>query len=220
MPQTLAPTTQLNVTEIFSSIQGETSSSGLPTTFIRLSSCNLRCSWCDTDYSFSRGTSLNVEHLLTNADLFGNKYVCITGGEPLLQKGVHLLMELLCDKGYNVSIETGGSLDIKEIDTRVRTILDIKCPGSEMEHKNLYSNLLFLKSDDEIKFVIKDRKDYDWAVNICIKHKLFERNVLFAPVYNALNPEQLAEWVLFDKLQVRLNLQIHKIIWPHKNEGV
>lgn len=211
-----------NITEIFSSIQGETSLSGLPTTFIRLSGCNLRCSWCDTPYSFSRGEKLSLETLLQKTKEFASSNVCVTGGEPLLQSNVHPLMENLCNLGYTVSLETGGSLPIRHVDPRVRIILDIKCPASKMEHKNYWENLEILSSKDEVKFVISDETDYDYAKNVCEKYAIKTKtpNILLSPVHGILEPQQLIEWILRDKLQVRLNLQIHKYIWTPSTRGV
>ncbi len=212
----------LNIIEIFASIQGETSLSGLPTTFIRLAACNLRCSWCDTTYSFGRGTTYTLESILEQVDKNRCKQVCVTGGEPLLQENVHPLMKSLCDKGYAVSLETSGSLPTDEVDPRVRIILDIKCPGSGMSHKNLWANLDLLRTHDEIKFVVKDRHDYDYAKQVCMEKKLFEKPaaILLSPVYGEMEPKSLVEWILQDHLPVRLNLQIHKFIWSSDTKGV
>lgn len=212
----------LNITEIFASVQGETSLSGLPTTFIRLAACNLRCTWCDTSYSFSRGTPYALERIIETVVENRHSHVCVTGGEPLLQKNVYPLMTALCDRDYCVSLETGGSLDISAVDPRVVTILDVKCPGSGMSHKNLWSNLERLKDADEVKFVLKDEEDYRFAVETALKYELFGRQkpVLFSPVFEALNPRELVGWILRDKLPVRLNLQTHKYIWTPNTQGV
>lgn len=212
----------LNITEIFSSIQGETSFTGLPTTFIRLSACNLRCSWCDTPYSFERGKKMLLEEIIGQAKKSGPSHVCITGGEPLLQKNVYFLMKNLCDLGYTLSLETGGSLPIDEVDPRVITILDVKCPGSGMEEKNHLANLKKLRPHDEIKFVILDENDYRYALDICTKFQLFSRTkpILFSPVFDKLDAKILVEWILKDKLHARLNLQIHKFIWHPETIGV
>ena len=179
----------LNLVEIFASVQGETRFAGLPTTFVRLAACNLRCSWCDTTYSFGRGEPRTIESILVTIKKNGCSHVCITGGEPLLQENVHLLMSILCDEGYCVSIETGGSLSTKMVDPRVAVVLDIKCPGSLMEHKNLWENLPLLRAHDEVKFVIMDRQDYEYAVSVCKKYHLFQRpmQTLFSPVHDVLD---------------------------------
>jgi len=211
----------LNIIEIFASIQGETSLTGLPTTFIRLAACNLRCTWCDTNYSFGRGTPLSLADILDQTNKNGCRHVCVTGGEPLLQENVFPLMEALCDQHYIVSLETGGSLPIDKVDKRVITILDIKCPGSGMSHKNLWSNMEFLKSNSEVKFVILDKTDYEYAKDICSKYDLFKKvQILFSPVFGVLDAKLLAEWILEDKLPIRLNLQLHKFIWDPKTRGV
>lgn len=210
------------LTEIFKSIQGETSLSGLPTIFIRASGCNLRCTWCDTTYSFSRGTPYEIDEILKIVEEFKIKNICITGGEPLLQEAIYELMTLLCNKKYIVSLETGGSLSINKVDSRVISIVDVKCPGSGMDKKNFLQNLVFLRPHDEVKFVIKDREDYDFAINICKKYGLFERNkpVLFSPVYQDMCSQTLISWILEDSFPIRLNLQIHKFIWHPTTRGV
>jgi len=212
----------LNIIEIFSSIQGETSLSGLPTTFIRLAACNLRCTWCDTTYSFGRGEKVSMEQIVGQVESNGCPYVCITGGEPLLQNDVHSLMKILCDKGYTLSVETGGSLPTDKVDPRVITILDIKCPGSGMSERNHWSNLDKLRDHDEVKFVIQDKEDYAYAIEVCNKFKLFQRGkfVLFSPVFDELDPKELVQWILNDKIPARLNLQIHKFIWSPETIGV
>lgn len=212
----------LNIVEVFASIQGETRLAGLPSTFVRLAACNLRCSWCDTPYSFGRGHPQTIKELLTAIERNGCHHVCITGGEPLLQQDVHLLMSILCDEGYIVSIETGGSLPTNDIDPRVSTILDVKCPGSGMDHKNHWQNIERLRPHDEVKFVIMDRPDYDFAVEICNKYALFHRPLptLFSPVHKVLDPKILTHWILQDKHPVRLNLQLHKYIWTPETRGV
>ncbi|MBB65273.1 MAG: 7-carboxy-7-deazaguanine synthase QueE [Waddliaceae bacterium] len=212
----------LFLTELFVSVQGESSLIGLPTTFIRLSACNLRCSWCDSTYSFKRGSSYEIEEIIQEVKDFGAPYICVTGGEPLLQKPVYPLMKALCDEGYNVSIETSGSLPTTDIDPRVRIILDVKCPGSEMEEKNDWTNLDRIRNCDEVKFVLLNREDYEYAKNICIEHHLFHRagEVLFSPVHGELDNQALVQWILEDRLPVRLNLQIHKFIWTPETKGV
>lgn len=212
----------LNIIEIFRSVQGETSFAGMPTTFIRLAACNLRCSWCDTRYSFDRGTPFPLENIISQVESFGCQYICVTGGEPLLQSNVFPLMEMLCQSNYKISLETGGSLSTHKVPHPVRIILDVKCPGSKMEHKNLWSNLEYLRSFDQVKFVIQDLQDYDYAKEICRKYQLFTKveEVLFSPVFGMLNPQDLVAWILDDKLSVRLNLQIHKFIWSPNQRGV
>lgn len=210
----------LRLIEIFSSVQGETSFSGLPTTFIRLAACNLRCTWCDTTYSFGKGTPYSLDSILDEVKQKGCRYICVTGGEPLLQENVHPLMEALLEKGHIVSIETGGSLSTEKIDPRVKVILDIKCPGSGMEGKNDWSNINRLRGHDEVKFVLLDRKDYEYAKS---KIHLLDKKVseiLLSPVFGALDPKELVKWILEDKLPVRLNLQIHKWIWSPETKGV
>ena len=211
----------LKVNEIFYSIQGESTMAGLPCIFIRLTHCNLRCSYCDTEYAFFEGTDFSVSEIISEVNKYGCNLVEITGGEPLLQKEVHVLMKELCDLGFHVMIETGGSLPIKEIDKRVKIIMDLKCPSSEMSDKNLYENIISLKQDDEIKFVIGNREDYDWSNDLIHKYSLTEKCiVLFSNVFSELEPIHLAEWILTDKLKVRFQMQIHKYIWNPAKRGV
>lgn len=214
--------TQLNITEIFESVQGETSFTGLPTVFIRLAACNLRCTWCDTPYSFPKGTPMPLEAIIAEVENKGSRHICVTGGEPLLQKPVISLMQHLCDKGYTISLETGGSLSIEEVPGDVHIILDLKCPGSGMEKHNLWSNIGLLKPQDEVKFVLLDRADYEYAKEIIQKYRLDAKvkELLFSPVHGVLCPQQLVEWILEDRLPVRLNLQIHKYIWSPATRGV
>lgn len=217
------PTKQtLNLIEIFASIQGESSFSGLPTTFIRLAACNLRCRWCDTTYSFGRGEPLGLDAVIEEVARKGCRYVCVTGGEPLLQENVYPLMKRLIDLNYVVSLETSGSLPTSRIDERVHTILDIKCPASGMSDKNEWSNLARLRSHDEVKFVLADRQDYEFAKNVIFEYPLLNciREVLFSPAFGLLKPEELVHWILEDRLSVRLNLQLHKFIWPPETRGV
>lgn len=212
----------LNIIEIFQSVQGETSYSGLPTTFIRLAACNLRCSWCDTTYSFGKGTPATVESLIAQTEAYGHRHVCVTGGEPLLQDNVYHLMQVLCDKKFIVSLETGGGMPTLKVDPRVKVILDLKCPGSEMEHKNIWGNYALLRPHDQVKFVILDRADYEYAREKCVQYNLYDRvqEVLFSPVFGKLDPRNLIEWILADKLPVRLNMQLHKFIWHPETKGV
>ncbi len=210
----------LKVFEIFHSLQGETSRFGLPTVFVRLTGCPMRCSYCDTAYAFSGGSNMTLEAILEKVSEFGTKYVTLTGGEPLAQKAAFTLLNQLCDAGYSVSLETGGAIDITAVDKRVSIILDIKTPASNEAENNRWDNLALISAKDEIKFVLCNRADYDWA-----KAKLFELNltekcpVLFSPSYHELQANELAAWVLADKLNVRMQLQLHKILWGEK-QGV
>ena len=204
----------LKVYEIFHSLQGESSRVGLPTAFVRLSGCPLRCGYCDTAYAFQGGEMRSEGHILDQVAQFGTRYVTVTGGEPLAQKNCIGLLKTLCDTGYDVSLETGGAMDISAVDPRVSVILDIKTPGSGESAKNRWQNLEKLKPSDEVKFVLCDRADYDWARDVLADHGIAEKcPVLFSPVYGSLNPTDLAEWVLQDKLPVRMQVQLHKILW-------
>lgn len=204
----------LRVSEIFHSLQGETSRVGLPTVFVRLTGCPLRCTWCDTEYAFSGGDSLELADVMQRVSGFGCRTVCVTGGEPLAQKGAADLLAALCDAGYSVSLETSGALDIGGVDARVSRIVDLKAPGSGEEAKNRWENLDLLTSHDEVKFVLASREDYDWAVAACRQRRLFERcPVLFAPVHGRLDPALLARWLLEDRLPARFQLQLHKLLW-------
>lgn len=194
---------------------------GLPCIFIRLTYCNLRCSYCDTEYAFYEGTDYAIEEILTEIKKYNCNLVEVTGGEPLVQKEVLPLMKILCDSGYDVLIETGGSLSIKEVDQHVKVIMDFKCPSSKMAEKNLFENINYLKKNDEVKFVIGNREDYDWSKNIIDKYQLTEKcAVLFSNVFSELEPIQLAEWILKDNLKVRFQIQMHKYIWSPIKRGV
>jgi 7-carboxy-7-deazaguanine synthase len=211
----------LKVNEIFYSIQGESSLAGLPCVFVRLTYCNLRCSYCDTEYAFYEGTDYSIEEILFEIKKYNSNLVEITGGEPLLQTEAYILMKNLCDLGFQVMIETGGSLSIKEIDTRVKIIMDLKCPSSKMSQKNLYENINYLKPEDEVKFVIGNIEDYDWSKDMVNKYSLTEKcTVLFSNVFSELEPIRLVEWILKDNLKVRFQLQMHKYIWDPKQRGV
>jgi 7-carboxy-7-deazaguanine synthase len=206
----------LRVTEIFHSIQGESSRVGLPTVFVRLTGCPLRCVWCDTDYAFSGGEPLALADILQRVAAFDCKTICVTGGEPLAQKNCLPLLAALCDAGYSVSLETSGALDIGDVDPRVARIVDLKAPGSGEAAKNRWENLDLLTAGDELKFVLASREDYDWAVSACRQRRLFDRYpVLFAPVQGQLDPAQLAQWILDDRLPVRFQLQLHKVLWDN-----
>jgi len=211
----------LKVNEIFHSIQGESRHAGRPCVFVRLTGCNLRCTWCDTAYAFEEGIDLSVGFVLERIALYATRYVLITGGEPLVQEGATDLIGELCDRGYEVAVETGGSLDISSVDRRAMLVMDLKCPGSGMSQKNRWENMALLKPTDEVKFVLADRADYDWARDAIARHRLSDRcGVLLSPVHGALQPRSLAEWILADRLPVRLQLQIHKYIWPPDLRGV
>jgi 7-carboxy-7-deazaguanine synthase len=204
----------LRVSEIFFSLQGETSRSGLPTVFVRLTGCPLRCAYCDTDYAFYGGKRRSISDILTEVASYRACYVTVTGGEPLAQKECLLLLTLLCDAGYSVSLETSGALDISEVDDRVSKILDIKTPGSGEAAKNHWPNLQHLTSHDEVKFVLCDEADYQWALEVMHEHQLnLICPVLFSPVYGQLDPATLAAWVLRDRIMVRVQIQLHKLLW-------
>jgi len=211
----------MKVCEIFTSIQGESSYAGMPCTFIRLTGCNLRCSYCDTAYAYYNGREISEDEITSEVRRAGIDLVEITGGEPLLQKEVSPLIERLLDKGYTVLVETNGSQSIKEIDKRAIVILDIKTPGSDMSKEMDFSNLDFMKSSDEIKFVITSRGDYEWSKEIIQRYKLMEKcKLLFSPAFGILPPENLAKWIIGDKLKIRFNLQLHKYIFSSEQRGI
>jgi 7-carboxy-7-deazaguanine synthase len=205
---------QVRVTEIFYSLQGESVTVGLPTVFIRLTGCPLRCQYCDTAYAFSGGKLINISSILDQVALFQCQYVCVTGGEPLAQPACISLLQQLCDKGYQVSLETSGARDIAKVDKRVMVVMDLKTPDSGENDKNLFANLNYLKQNDQIKFVLCSRKDYDWACRIIVDYHLAKRiQILFSPSWNELNPTTLADWIVQDRLSVRFQIQLHKILW-------
>ncbi|SRR5690606_8055386 len=211
----------LKVNEIYFSVQGESTKAGLPCVFIRLTYCNLRCTYCDTEYAFYEGKDLSIEDIISEVKKYNCKLVEVTGGEPLVQKESLQLMKRLCDDGFEVLLETGGSLPIKEIDKRVKVIMDLKCPSSGMLKKNLYENINYLKPADEVKFVIGSREDYNWTKDILQKYNLNEKcEVLFSVVFGMLEPVELVNWILEDKLDVRFQLQMHKFIWEPTAKGV
>jgi 7-carboxy-7-deazaguanine synthase len=212
----------LTVNEIFHSIQGESTFVGEPCVFVRLTACDLRCSWCDTPYAFHEGRKMSVEDVLARVEQFACPTVEITGGEPLLQKDVYPLMSRLLESGKRVLIETGGHRSIEQVPPGVVRIMDIKCPGSGEAAKMHWENLDRLTATDQVKFVIKDRDDYEYARDIVRRERLAERvgAVLFSPVHGVLEPRPLAEWLLADRLPVRLQLQAHKFIWPPDTRGV
>lgn len=206
--------TTLRITEIFHSLQGESSRVGLPTTFVRLTGCPLRCGYCDTAYAFTGGESLTLETILNRVAAHPTRYVCVTGGEPLAQKNCLHLLAALCDLDYIVSLETSGALDIGAVDPRVARIVDIKTPGSGEVIKNRWENLPLLRATDEIKFVLQDLADYDWAKALIAQHQLQNScTVLLSPVHGALNPTDLADWIVRDGLDVRMQVQLHKYLW-------
>ena len=205
----------LRITEIFYSLQGETRTAGLPTVFIRLTGCPLRCQYCDSAYAFSVGTLLSLATILAQVAQYKPHYVCVTGGEPLAQPRVLSLLKALCDAEYQVSIETSGALDISGVDSRVSTVLDLKTPDSLESQRNLYQNIDLLKAQDQVKFVLCSRADYDWAVTKLLQYNLAARvsDVLFSPSQGQLGPRELADWIVADNLPVRLQLQMHKLLW-------
>jgi len=208
---------QLKIFEIFYSLQGESSRVGLPTIFIRLSGCPMRCHYCDTAYAFQGGSMMNMDDIMEAIKKYNTRYVTVTGGEPLAQKEVLSLLKVLADQNYDVSLETGGGISIKEVDPRIKIILDIKTPESGEEKKNHWENLNLIHVKDEIKFVLCSREDYDWAKKILDQYKLTERcHVLFSPVYQKLNTTDLGDWILQDQLPVRLQIQLHKLLWGEK----
>ncbi|MHB1300874.1 MAG: 7-carboxy-7-deazaguanine synthase QueE [Burkholderiales bacterium] len=207
----------LKINEIFFSLQGETSRAGLPTVFVRLTGCPLRCSYCDTEYAFHAGKTMELDAILAEVAKYPTRYVTVTGGEPLAQKHCIALLKALCDAGHSVSLETGGALDISKVDSRVSRIVDIKTPGSMEEEKNLWSNLDSLNQSDEIKFVLTDRADYEWAKSVLEERRLASLSpVLFSPVQGKLDPGNLAAWILEDGLNVRMQIQLHKLIWGNE----
>ncbi len=205
---------QLRVTEIFYSLQGEARSVGWPTVFVRLTGCPLRCGYCDTEYAFSGGNWIAIDGILDEVSKYGARYVTVTGGEPLAQPDTADLLTRLCDANYEVSLETSGSRDIRNIDKRVSVVMDLKTPGSGEVDKNLYENIDELDSNDQVKFVITNREDYDWSCERLAQYHLDSRcEVLFSPVTETLDVKSLAQWILEDRLPVRMQLQLHKIIW-------
>ena len=208
---------QLKIFEIFYSLQGESSRVGLPTIFIRLSGCPMRCHYCDTAYAFQGGSMMDMDDIMETIKKYDTHYVTVTGGEPLAQKEVLSLLKVLADQNYDVSLETGGGISIKEVDPRIKIILDIKTPESGEEKKNHWENLNLIHAKDEIKFVLCSREDYDWAKKILDQYKLTEKcHVLFSPVYQKLNATDLGNWILEDQLPVRLQIQLHKLLWGEK----
>jgi 7-carboxy-7-deazaguanine synthase len=207
----------LRITEIFYSLQGEARTVGWPTVFVRLTGCPLRCGYCDTTYAFQGGESLELDAILKQVAAYSPRYVCVTGGEPLAQKACPELLEKLCDAGYDVSLETSGAMDIASVDPRVSRVMDIKTPASGEQAKNRYENIPLLSNNDQVKFVICDQKDYDWAKKILAEYDLSSRcDVLFSPVHGDIEARELAEWILADNLPVRMQVQLHKYLWGDK----
>jgi len=205
---------QCRVTEIFYSLQGETRTVGLPTVFVRLTGCPLRCTFCDTAYAFHGGEKMDNSDIVAKVESYHPRYVTVTGGEPLAQKDCFPLLTSLCDLGVEVSLETSGAIDITDIDPRVVCVMDLKTPGSGEEAKNRYDNIALLKPTDQIKFVVCHREDYDWAVKKLAEYRLSEQcEVLFSPIHGELSPADLADWIVEDNLPVRMQLQIHKYLW-------
>ena len=205
---------ELRINEIFFSLQGESTRVGLPTVFVRLTGCPLRCGYCDTEYAFHEGKTRSIADVIAEVATHGARHVCVTGGEPLAQRNCLALLTVLCDAGYSVSLETSGAIDVAEVDARVSRIMDIKTPGSGESDKNIWANLAHLTAHDEIKFVITSEADYTWSVNVLRERKLAAIcTVLFSPSFGEVQPAKLAEWILRDGLPVRLQLQLHKILW-------
>ena len=204
----------LRITEIFYSLQGETRTAGLPTVFVRLTGCPLRCQYCDTAYAFSGGEIVSLDAILERVAGYKPRYICVTGGEPLAQPNCIPLLERLCDAGYQVSLETSGALDVSAVDPRVSKVLDLKTPGSAEVTRNHYENIERLTSNDQVKFVICSREDYDWAKSIVAEHHFVDIcEVLFSPSFAQVSPRELADWIVADRLPVRFQMQLHKILW-------
>ena len=217
VPHASAEAARLKITELFLSLQGETSLAGWPTVFIRLTGCPLRCQYCDTAYAFHGGQWRTLDELLEDTRAHGVRHVCVTGGEPLAQKGCLELLRRLCEAGYEVSLETSGAMDVSAVDARVMRIVDIKTPGSKEAARNRWENLPLLTGHDQVKFVLCDRADYDWARGIVAEHRLTERlTVLFSPSFEQLPGRELADWIVADRLPVRFQLQLHKVLWGNE----
>jgi 7-carboxy-7-deazaguanine synthase len=210
----------VRITEIFHSIQGESTHAGRPCVFVRLTGCNLRCRWCDSAYTFTGGETMSLDAVIDRVRSYGTKLVEITGGEPLAQKESFELIERLCNDGCEVLIETSGSIDITPVDRRAKIIIDVKCPGSREMEKNLWSNLDHLRPHDEIKFVIADREDYEWAKRLIAERHLDRWTVLMSPVWGEMDMKALAEWMLADRVPARFQTQLHKHIWGADVRGV
>lgn len=205
----------LRITEIFLSLQGESNLVGLPTVFVRLTGCPLRCQYCDSEYAFHGGSQYAIDEIVAEVAAFDVGRVCVTGGEPLAQPGVHTLLAELCDRQWQVSLETSGALDVAMVDPRVIKVLDLKTPGSGEVHRNLWANIQHLSPQDQVKFVLCSRGDYEWAKLKCDEYNLAQRvgEVLFSPSFSELKPVELADWVVADRLPVRMQMQLHKYLW-------
>ena len=208
----------LRITEIFYSLQGEAKTMGLPTTFIRLTGCPLRCRYCDSEYAFFGGKRIQFDEIFARVEKFGSRFVCVTGGEPLAQPACWALLSSLSDRGYSVSLETSGAFDVSEVDSRVSIVMDLKTPGSGEVGRNCYENFVHLQTKDQIKFVICSREDYEWAKFKLDEYQITERvgEVLFSPSFGEVTANLLAEWILRDKLPVRFQMQLHKQLWGDK----
>ena len=204
--------TTLNITEIFFSLQGEAREVGLPTVFVRLTGCPLRCNYCDTTYAFKGNNPLTIDHILDEVSKYNTPYVCVTGGEPMAQSNCLELLDSLVEAGYQVSMETSGSVDISPVNSKVSIVMDIKTPSSTEEKQNRYENLSLLQRKDQLKFVIASKSDFDWCCDLLEKNKV-KSETLFSPVFESLKPIQLADWILEKQLNVRLQVQLHKILW-------
>jgi len=210
----------LRLIETYLSIQGESTKAGLPCVFVRTAGCNLRCTWCDSTWTFTGGERKSLKSIIEEVRSFGVNLVEVTGGEPLLQKESFELMTMLAEDGFDVMVETSGSISIEDLDQRVHVVMDLKAPDSGEEPANLWSNLEHLKASDDVKVVLASRRDYEWAVSAISEHNLKRFNVLFSPVHGTLEPKDLAEWIIEDKVIVRMQLQMHKSIWPPDMRGV
>jgi 7-carboxy-7-deazaguanine synthase len=205
---------QCRITEIFYSLQGETRTIGLPTVFVRLTGCPLRCGYCDTEYAFTGGTKMDISEIVEQVASYKSRYVTVTGGEPLAQQTCHQLLTELCDLGVEVSLETSGAMDVSLVDPRVVKVMDLKTPASKEESKNLYSNINFLDDKDQVKFVICNQDDYEWSKQKLTEYGLVSRcEVLFSPIHGELEPAELADWIIKDNLPVRMQVQLHKYLW-------
>jgi 7-carboxy-7-deazaguanine synthase len=202
----------LNITEIFYSLQGEAREVGIPTVFVRLTGCPLRCNYCDTAYAFKGNNLLSIEQIVSEIEKYKTCYVCVTGGEPMAQSNCLGLLDTLIEKGYKVSMETSGSIDISEVNKNVSIVMDLKTPSSTEQHQNRYENIALLENKDQLKFVIASRLDFDWCCTILENNEILS-DVLFSPVYESLKPNQLADWILEEQLNVRLQIQLHKLLW-------
>ncbi|MDG2395946.1 7-carboxy-7-deazaguanine synthase QueE [Candidatus Thioglobus sp.] len=204
--------TELNITEIFYSLQGEAREVGLPTVFIRLTGCPLRCSYCDTEYAFKGNNLMSIDAIMADVKQYNTRYICVTGGEPLAQINCHILLDSLAKEGYLVSLETSGSIAIDEVNPSVSIVMDVKTPSSQESTQNLYDNISKLEEKDQLKFVIGSREDYDWSVDIMDQYPT-KAGVLFSPVFDQITPTQLADWIIESRLNVRMQMQMHKLLW-------